>query len=56
GQRFSQVRNGLYEGAAYSSKGFYRCSYDCRMRTNEAPAFCPACQLALKRLIEFYTR
>ncbi|SUB88718.1 IgA Peptidase M64 [Porphyromonas macacae] len=47
---------GLYEGAAYSSKGFYRCSYDCRMRTNEAPAFCPACQLALKRLIEFYTR
>lgn len=46
---------GLYEGGAYASKGIYRGSFDCRMRTNEAPAFCPVCQRALRRLIEFYT-
>ncbi|WP_329905584.1 M64 family metallopeptidase [Porphyromonas pogonae] len=49
-----KVLAGLYEGAAYSMKGFYRCSYDCRMRTNEAPGFCPACRLALENLIKFY--
>ena len=46
---------GLYEGAAYSFKGLYRGSYNCRMRTNDYPAFCPVCQRALRRLIEFYT-
>ncbi|WP_321478390.1 IgA Peptidase M64 [uncultured Bacteroides sp.] len=47
---------GVYEGAGYSAKGIYRGSYDCRMRTNECPAFCPICQRALKRLINFYTQ
>jgi hypothetical protein len=46
---------GLYEGAGYSGKGVYRASYDCRMRTNECPVFCPVCQRALKRMIDFYT-
>ncbi len=46
---------GLYEGGGYSSKGVYRPADDCRMRTNRAPAFCPVCQRALRRLIEFYT-
>lgn len=46
---------GVYEGAAYSSKGIYRASYNCRMRTNEYPEFCPVCQRALQRLISFYT-
>ncbi len=47
---------GLFEGGAYSKKGIYRCSYDCRMRTNEYPKFCPACQLALDRLITYYCK
>lgn len=51
----AKVQRGLYEGAAYSKRGFYRCSYDCRMRTNSYPDFCPACELAIGRLIEFYT-
>ncbi len=46
---------GVYEGAAYSAKGIYRAAYNCRMRTNEYPAFCPVCQRALQRLINFYT-
>lgn len=46
---------GVYEGAGYSMKGIYRPVSDCRMRTNEAKAFCPVCQRALQRLIDFYT-
>lgn len=47
---------GCYEGAGYSVKGVYRPCYDCRMRTNENPTFCPVCQRAIKRLIDFYTK
>ena len=46
---------GVYEGAAYSSRGVYRPADHCRMRDNEAAAFCPVCQQALRSLIEFYT-
>lgn len=46
---------GVYEGGGYSAKGIYRPADDCRMRTNEYPAFCPVCQHALRRIIEFYT-
>lgn len=46
---------GVYEGGGYSSKGVYRPAMECRMKINEAPAFCPVCQRALQRLIEFYT-
>lgn len=53
-ERYTQV--GLYEGAGYTEKGIYRPTTDCRMRTNEAPDFCPVCQRALERLIHFYTK
>lgn len=46
---------GLYEGGGYAFHGVYRPAFDCRMRTNKAPAFCPACQRALSKLIDFYT-
>ena len=52
---FNTYQVGLYEGAAYSFKGLYRGSYNCRMRTNDSPAFCPVCQPALRSLIDFYT-
>ena len=47
---------GFYEGAGYSQKGVYRAYPDCRMRTNENPIFCPACQQAIIGIIDFYTR
>jgi hypothetical protein len=47
---------GLYEGAGYSLKGVYRGYPDCRMRTNENPVFCPICQQAIIRIIDFYTK
>lgn len=47
---------GVYEGGGYMSKGVFRAYQDCRMKTNECKAFCPVCQRAIKRLIEFYTK
>lgn len=46
---------GVYEGGGYSAKGIFRPAENCRMRTNEYPAFCPVCQRTLRKIIEFYT-
>lgn len=46
---------GVYEGGGYQSKGVYRAFQECRMKINEAPAFCAVCQRALERLINYYT-
>ena len=46
---------GVYEGAGYQSKGVYRPFPDCRMKTNAAEGFCPVCQRAIARIIEFHT-
>lgn len=46
---------GVFEGAGYQSKGVYRGCYDCRMRTNAAEGFCPVCQRAIRRIIDFNT-
>ena len=46
---------GVYEGGGYQSKGVYRPAQDCRMHTNKAPDFCPVCQRAIRRLINFLT-
>ena len=46
---------GVFEGGGYLSKGMYRSMFDCRMRTNEAPEFCPVCQQAVERMILFLT-
>lgn len=46
---------GLYEGGGYSAKGIYRPAFDCRMRTNKYPTFCPVCQRSIQNIIEFYT-
>ncbi len=45
----------IHEGAGYNQKGIYRPFYDCRMRTNENPDFCPVCLEETKRVINFYT-
>lgn len=46
---------GVYEGAGYQSKGVFRPYPDCRMKTNASDGFCPVCQRAIARIIEFYT-
>ena len=46
---------GAYEGGGYRIKGIYRPVETCRMRDNYVPVFCPVCEAALTRLIDFYT-
>ncbi|MBO4802278.1 MAG: peptidase M64 [Bacteroidaceae bacterium] len=46
---------GVYEGAGYQSHGVYRPVQECRMKVNEVKEFCPVCQRALRRIIQFYT-
>ena len=47
---------GVYEGGGYQERGVYRPTQLCRMKVNEVHEFCPVCQRALRRLIDFYTR
>ncbi len=47
---------GVFEGGGYKAKGVYRPAETCRMRDNYNPTFCPVCERALRRLINFYTR
>ncbi|MDE5839582.1 MAG: M64 family metallopeptidase, partial [Muribaculaceae bacterium] len=62
-ERSKQTRNdkrvevavGVFEGGGYRSKGVFRPAETCRMRDNFNPAFCPVCQRAICRVIEFYT-
>lgn len=47
---------GVYEGGGYQEHGVYRPTQLCRMKVNEVHEFCPVCQRALRRLINFYTK
>ncbi|MCQ2143500.1 MAG: IgA Peptidase M64 [Bacteroidales bacterium] len=47
---------GVFEGAGYMTHGCYRPYYECRMLNNTAPCFCPVCQRAISRMIDFYVR
>ena len=50
-----KTRIGAFEGGGYLTKGMYRPCYDCRMRTNKAPEFCPVCKKAIERMILYLT-
>lgn len=50
-----EVVVGVFEGGGYKSKGVYRPVETCRMRDNHNPTFCPVCERAISRVIEFYT-
>ncbi len=51
---YKQV-TGVFEGGGYVAKGVYRPAVNCRMKTNEAKGFCPACQEAITQVITFLT-
>lgn len=46
---------GVYEGAAYSAKGFYRSYYDCTMKSIKYNSFCPVCINSIQKIIDFYS-
>ena len=47
---------GIFEGGGYMAKGIYRCALNCRMKTNNAPQFCPVCISAINKMIDYYTK
>lgn len=47
---------GVYEGGGYQSKGVYRPTQECRMKINQAPVFCPVCERAIRRMIDYNTK
>jgi len=46
---------GLFEGAGYKSKGLYRGFFDCRMFHKGSVPFCPVCEKAIEKMIQYYT-
>ncbi len=55
-EKRGEVTVGVYEGGGYRAKGVYRPVETCRMRDNHNPTFCPVCERAISRVIEFYTK
>jgi hypothetical protein len=47
---------GAFEGGGYSAKGIYRPYFDCRMKSNTAEGFCPVCNAAIQRMIDYYCK
>jgi len=54
--KWDEAQVGIHEGGGYMAKGVYRSREDCRMRTNTAPDFCPVCQRAINRMIDYYCK
>ncbi len=50
------VKTGAYEGGGYLTKGMYRPSHDCTMKSISYDNFCPVCRDALSRMIESYLK
>jgi hypothetical protein len=47
---------GVFEGGGYASKGIYRPEHDCLMNTFKVDKFCPVCEGAIQKMIDFYTK
>ncbi len=47
---------GAFEGGGYTAQGVFRPSLDCTMKSLKYNAFCPVCQRALTRMLEFCTQ
>ncbi len=47
---------GCFEGAGYASKGIYRPAKDCKMFSKTLGPFCPVCEHAIAKMIDFHSR
>lgn len=56
--REDQYKNrlGVFEGGGYVDKGIFSPMMDCRMKSNTAEGFCPVCQRAILKAIEWHCR
>ena len=48
-------RIGVFEGGGYEPKGMYRPMQDCMMKTFDGNIFCPVCEEAIQKMIDFYS-
>ncbi len=46
---------GVFEGGGYAAKGVYRPAYDCLMNSFKGHKFCPVCNDAIIKMINFYS-
>jgi hypothetical protein len=46
---------GAFEGAGYSAQGLYRPMLDCLMFTKGDKPFCKVCEMAVIRVMQFYS-
>lgn len=46
---------GIFEGAMYQARGYYRPQMDCIMFTRSEAGFCAVCRRAIERVIDLYT-
>ncbi len=47
---------GVFEGGGYMNKGIYSPYIDCRMKSNNAKSFCPVCEEAIKKVIQYHIK
>jgi len=47
---------GVFEGGGYVNKGVYRPEHDCLMNSFKGDKFCPVCERAIRKMIDFYTK
>jgi hypothetical protein len=47
---------GVFEGGGYAAHGIYSPMMDCRMKSNVAEGFCPVCQKAIVKAIDWHCR
>ncbi len=52
----NKVEVGAYEGGGYMTKGIYRPSHDCTMKSLSYNNFCPVCQQAIREMMETYIK
>ena len=45
---------GAFEGAGYAAQGLYRPAIDCIMFSKGSKPFCPVCDRAIRRVIDYY--
>lgn len=46
---------GVYEGGGYVEEGVYRPYIDCSMKSAKYNNFCPVCQRAIQKMLNYYT-
>ncbi len=46
---------GAFEGGGYTAGGIFSPMQDCRMKSTTSDQFCQVCQLAIRRMIDWYT-